>query len=449
MIADPPLLPSEIAVSRSDAIYMAHGYLTKVPVDAIIPFSETFTQPGDVVVDPFAGSGMTGVACAITGRRAILSDISVLGRHIGTNYINVVDPLALRDATRAGIAAARKRLPHLYSMPCSLCGRTAELVKATWSHDYACPRCGHAFSYSRALEAANWRSAISCPHCREPLRRRNLRRTGETMVLESVACRCSRRQIDQEPSGVEPPRFADLERWPDVPIDPNREMYRRSALRKHGLTSTAAFFSRRNLTALVALRDAIRNEPDPKLRDKLMFAFTAILPRASKRYQWSRQRPLNAQNQTYYVSAVFYAWNVFDLFERKVEAVIASDDLVRGDGPLFPRQIDVTYLNASAHALEHVESDSVDYVFTDPPFGSNIFYSDMSLFQEAWLGTLTDRQFEAVVATQTDSHLTAERYEILLTGALREAARILKPGGWLSMCSRIAGARSGESHSAP
>lgn len=32
---------------------------------------ESITEPGDVVLDPFAGSGSTGVACALLGRRFI------------------------------------------------------------------------------------------------------------------------------------------------------------------------------------------------------------------------------------------------------------------------------------------------------------------------------------------------------------------------------------------
>ena len=44
-----PPLPPEVSVRRSaDPIYMAHGYLTKVPVRAIIPFLEAFTKPGDL-----------------------------------------------------------------------------------------------------------------------------------------------------------------------------------------------------------------------------------------------------------------------------------------------------------------------------------------------------------------------------------------------------------------
>lgn len=425
-------LPAEVKVRRSDAIYMAHGYLTKVPVAGITPFIEAFTEPGDIVADPFAGSGMTGVAAVVTGRRAHLSDISVLGHHIGSNYVNIVDASALRQAGRQVLGTARDQVQGLYEVPCSRCGQPGELVKATWSQDYACGSCGASFTYYRALEEAGWRNAIRCGYCGTSLQRRNLRSVGETMVLESLASACSRTQVEQSPSGRVPPRFPGLEIWPDLPIGADREMYRRSALAKHALTSTARFFSVRNLTALVALHKAIVAVSDSRIRDKLLFAFTAILPRASKRYQWSRQRPLNAANQTYYVAAVYYEWNVFDLFGRKVEAAIASDDLIRG-GPLFAPTVDVTYDIASADDLRHLPDGSVDYIFTDPPFGSNIFYSDMNLFQEAWLGLVTDPAREAVIGTSVGNGSTGERYERILTRALQECARVLKTGGWLSM----------------
>src|SRR6266545_4229793 len=78
-------IPDEVAVKRSDPIYNAHAYLTKVPVTAIEPFIEAFTEPGDVVLDIYGGSGMTGVAAGMLGRRGEVRDISALGRHIGSN----------------------------------------------------------------------------------------------------------------------------------------------------------------------------------------------------------------------------------------------------------------------------------------------------------------------------------------------------------------------------
>src|SRR4051794_29482854 len=51
-------IPAEVAVKRSDPIYNAHAYLTKVPVAAIEPFIKAFSESGDVVLDIYAGSGM-------------------------------------------------------------------------------------------------------------------------------------------------------------------------------------------------------------------------------------------------------------------------------------------------------------------------------------------------------------------------------------------------------
>ena len=263
-------------------------------------------------------------------------------------------------------------------------------------------------------------------------------RTGEEPVLDAITCGCSRKQLEQPYTPpLSRPQTRDL-RWPDLPIEPHRQMYQASALGRHGLTSTAKFFSIRNLAVLAALKAEIERVDDPALRDKLLFAFTAILARASKRYQWSRQRPLNAANANYYVAAVFYEWNVFDLFGRKIDALVSADDWIRsrlGRGSLFEGEggTDVTYDLANAASLP-LPDDSVDYVFTDPPFGSNIFYADMSLFQEAWLGEITDWSLEAVVdRTSNGANRTADRYEALLTGALRECVRVLKPGGWISM----------------
>src|SRR5216684_3628989 len=89
-------LPETITAPRTDAVYNCHAYLTKVPIAAIQPFIETFTKPGEVVADIFAGSGMTGLAAAISGRQARLSDISVLGQHIATGYLTKISETELR-----------------------------------------------------------------------------------------------------------------------------------------------------------------------------------------------------------------------------------------------------------------------------------------------------------------------------------------------------------------
>ena len=109
----PIRLPDTITVPRTDPIYNCHTYLTKVPIGAIRPFIETFTKPGEVVVDFFAGSGMTGLAALTLNRRARLSDISVLGKHIAKGYLIDAPARDVRTVADQVMAAGPKGRGHL------------------------------------------------------------------------------------------------------------------------------------------------------------------------------------------------------------------------------------------------------------------------------------------------------------------------------------------------
>lgn len=433
-------LPETITAPRTDAIYNCHAYLTKVPVGAIEPFIETFSNPGEVVVDFFAGSGMTGLAALKLGRKAQLSDISILGRHIANGYLTEVTAMELRDAAAGVIEQAKKALGDLYMTKRATDGADLEMTRTVWSFTYVCPACAGVMVYFHYLSEKGG-PPQTCPSCSASFARRSWPQAKDVPVQVVVRGKDGK-LTEQDVSGfdlkvirkaLKDPRLKDV---PTLPIEKDREMYSRSGLGKRGLTETAKFFSPRNAIALLELWRAIGEIKNESLRQKLRFAFTAILPRASRRYQWSAKRPLNAQNQTYYIAPVYYEWNVFDLFGRKIEAAIRADEVLYGDSPLFRkwRSKDIVYSLASADKLSHLKNASVDYVFTDPPFGSNIFYSDMNLFHEAWLGEKTDYASEAVVhTTGKRKNGSAERYENLLQSAFTEAFRVLKPGRYMSV----------------
>src|ERR1035437_4377887 len=52
----------DVSVGKTDPLYKAHAYHTKVPHLAIVPSILHYTEPDDIVLDGFSGSGMTGVA---------------------------------------------------------------------------------------------------------------------------------------------------------------------------------------------------------------------------------------------------------------------------------------------------------------------------------------------------------------------------------------------------
>jgi 16S rRNA G966 N2-methylase RsmD len=433
-------LPETITAPRTDPIYNCHGYLTKVPVAAIEPFVEAFSAPGEVVADIFAGSGMTGLAAVRLGRNATLSDISVLGRHIARGYVANVNRERFQKVAEEAIAKAREAIGDLYATRRASDGEAVEMVRTVWSFTYVCPSCSAPLVFYRHLSAKG-APPKECPTCQAAFIRRNWKRDADVPV-ETVARNAQGRLVEQAVSEFDlemieeaagDPRQREV---PSLEIEEDREMFSRSGLGKAGMVRTSDFFSPRNAIALLELWRAVNSVKETALLQKLRFAFTAILPRASRRYQWSAQRPLNAQNQTYYIAPVYYEWNVFELFGRKIEAAIRADEELYGGKTLFSATGSeaLQYHLASAGKLAHLGNESVDYVFTDPPFGSNIFYSDMNLFHEAWLGEVTDYASEAVVhTTGRRKNGAVERYEALLRSAFSEAFRVLKPGRYMSI----------------
>ena len=104
-------MTDNIKGGKGSVFYRAHSYHTKVPVEGLIQLVEYYTDPGDVVLDPFCGSGQTGVAAVLTGRHAVLSDLSPAAVHIARGYTGASQPRSLpagriRATRRARAAGA-------------------------------------------------------------------------------------------------------------------------------------------------------------------------------------------------------------------------------------------------------------------------------------------------------------------------------------------------------
>ena len=233
-------LPETIRVARTDPIYNCHGYLTKVLIGAIQPFIETFTEPGEVVVDFFAGSGMTGLAALMLNRRARLSDISVLGKHIATGYLMDVPARDVRAAAERVMAVARKALGTLYATRRCSDGATVEMIRTIWSFTYRCPSCGDEMVFYQALNA---RGGVPqrCPACGGPFVRRRWPR-GEDVPVEVVVQGENGRQVGQDVCETDRLRMRGavndrrLRKVPSLRIGEDREMFSRSGLGRSGMT---------------------------------------------------------------------------------------------------------------------------------------------------------------------------------------------------------------------
>lgn len=423
----------EVRAGKNTTSYRAHSYHTKVPPEAVATLIQHYTSAGALVLDPFCGSGMTGVAALHTGRNALLSDLSPAAVHIARNYTTPCDPTALRNAIARVAAACEPTMRWLYGSG----SRTVEYT--VWSDVFECPECGQDLIYwsaARDERTGTVRDEVICDRCDGRFDKRQLSWRGERPVQTNTSLVDARRSRDAHeptPSEVELIARADattIPYWlPSVGFDRTREMWR-AGHTAAGISSVQNFYTKRNLHALGCLRHHLFQEPDERIRNALLFAFTAIANRASKRYQWNAKRPTNVMTGTLYVSSLRYEWNVWSLFQRK------SSDVVRYFEQLGAPVSRCETLKASATRLSHIPDACIDYVFMDPPFGSNIFYADSSLLWDAWLGTLTDESLELVVnkhRSPQDGGKTLARYGELMAEAFAEVRRVLKPGAYATL----------------
>src|SRR4051812_5195643 len=65
-----------ITTTKATAIYNMHTYWSKKPHDAIQRYIRHYTSPGELVLDPFCGSGTTALAALLEKRCAIAIDRS-------------------------------------------------------------------------------------------------------------------------------------------------------------------------------------------------------------------------------------------------------------------------------------------------------------------------------------------------------------------------------------
>jgi hypothetical protein len=162
-----------------------------VPPQGITPYIEHYTEPGDLVLDPFCGSGMTGVAALMTGRHAILNDLSPAAVHIARNYCTPVDVVALRQEFERIKAAVKEEFDWLYGTTCDRCGGPATIQYTIWSDVFECGRCGGELVLWELVVdpvSGKVRESFTCPACGLLQSKKGLNRLSAIPVLTSYSC---------------------------------------------------------------------------------------------------------------------------------------------------------------------------------------------------------------------------------------------------------------------
>jgi DNA modification methylase len=478
---------ADVSEGKNDPIYNAHSYHTKVPHKAIMRYILHYTNPGDVILDSFCGTGMMGVAAKLCGDRVtveslgykvlpngavlekkekvedgsfkwelfsklgpripVLNDLSPAASFIARNYNSSINSIEFLTEAESLIALVEAQYGWMYEVDI---GEEQAVVNYTvWSDVFFCDSCQSdvIFFDARIIDGASSKAAgFLCENCGCELSKTKSEQQTETAyafngelvtrlkkVPVLIDCTLgSGKRIQKE---VDASDYKVLEKInsielpfssPDKAYDKGREQYKRDALHLRGIETASDFYTRRNLIILSELWIAAKK--NDKYSNALCFLFTSIQWLASNMYR-HRDGGGGGQQGKLTIPSLIREKNAFHLARDKLKDILKIyNALSKCDSPSLINVGDATLPNTSQ--LKEV----LDYIFIDPPFGGNIFYTDLNSIWEGWLKVHTNDLTEAVIhKVQKVAAKELSDYGLLMKQSLKSSYRLLKPGRWITV----------------
>lgn len=321
--------------------YGVHPYFTKQVWNVVQEYIKNFSQKGDLILDPFGGSGITAIEAIVLNRKAIHIDINPLSIFW---VQTLAQPIALNELGDAytTIAAEYQRLAP----------KTESTIK-------------------------------------------------EALVKYSY------------PKGIRLPIDSDVE-------------------------SIEQLFSDKQLAELALLKYLIMDLTAGTIRDHLLLMFSGLLNKINLTYHASKGRSAGRGNSSvfayyrYRIAPNPASIDVMRYFRSRYNKVRAAKKELTSFFTTDSIQ-NLHVYQGTATDLTDIDSESVDYVYTDPSYGAKIQYLDLSTMWLAWLDLPVsdfDRQQEIIEGGRLEK--TKDEYSDLMSKSIRELYRVLKYDRWMS-----------------
>ncbi|MBI3123692.1 MAG: type I restriction enzyme HsdR N-terminal domain-containing protein [Ignavibacteriales bacterium] len=338
-----PLL-DEIPVKKRQAKrhFGVHGYFTKQSWNVVAEYIKNFSKPGDLVLDPFGGSGVTPIEAMMNNRKAISVDLNPMAVFIVQSLIAPVRQEEFAEAY--------------------------EKVKIEYEK-------------------------------KEPKTKTEIE---DTLLKYSY------------------PKSNILPKGSDV-------------------ATVEKLFSKKQLAQLSLLKSIIKKTKNENVKSTLLLMFSGIITKANLTYHTgntaTRDGQGNASAFQYYRYRIapepkdIDVMTYFDLRFKKLSEAKKEMSYYINEKTIK----DVEIVKGTATDLGWIPKESVDYIYTDPPYGKKIPYLDLSVMWNAWLDlevTKKDRKLEAIEGGGENK--SKKEYNELIAQSIKEMYRVLKYDRWLS-----------------
>lgn len=453
-------------------VYKMHKYFARRPHNVFRSLIEAYTQPGNIVLDCFCGGGVTLFEGLASGRKVVAVDVNPLATFISDCQTTVVPLAEYSKITGEVLTDVQHLTEQFYTTHCRECG---ERVSVRWyelAYRVRCNECGKETSLANANKLLVDDKVVNgqyrCQHCASVFTAVNAPRSGYDLL--SVTYRCTHGAGRQTVPPTEydvalmlrfEQNFEELIKahalwYPQDEIPAQWDRQQEDCLHRKSIHRFADLFTRRSLffnAYVLKCFQQYREAVAPDVYKILLFTFSAIIRYTNNMTfstgNWMGGRPIAWAKHAYWIPNQFVEVNPLEYVEKRRSAILSGlkyqqqhlkrakrardfAQLERGEG---------THLvwTADANRLA-LPDDSVDAIITDPPYGSNVQYGELSHYWLVWLrhelgldDVLFQLDDEIVVNRQTRSpaHKSYADYFHGLKSVFAEGYRVLKPGGVL------------------
>jgi len=319
----------------------AHPYFTRQAWKVVQEYIKHFSQPNDLILDPFGGSGVTAIEAQVLGRRSVHIDINPLSVFIVKNLSQPVD----------------------FNLLASEFSR----IKVDFSKNVP---------------------------------------TTESQIAEALT-------KYPYPKDIALPRDADV-----------------------GFVEE--LFTPKQLAQLAFLKHLIQTVKDEAVHGSLILMFSGLLNKINLTYHTSSKQTIGQGDSgifkyyRYRVAPKPIDLDILHYFQSRYDKVLkAKKELklfVNSDN--FSR---MTIEKGTATQLQNIENETVDYIYTDPPYGKKIQYLDLSIMWNSWLDLpVTDEDYNLEAIEGGKLNKSKDDYSDLLGQSIEEMFRVLKFNRWMS-----------------
>lgn len=379
-----------MSIEKTAPRYFMHKYWGKKPASGISPLIDKYSEPGDTIIDPFSGYGVFCCEAYLKNRNVIVNDLNPIANFIAHNLFS-------KDVNISTVK--------------DLWGKIKNELSSYINQWYLITIDGKSYLPVSILRS---KDGLPLQFTYKDGKKTSIKDIPETIAKEF--CNYENHYI--------------IEDWyPVVNIIENSRISARPNMAIKDL------FTKRTLACHAKLLSLIEKYATGEIRDLFMIAFTANLANCSRLVPPIKSRGSLSQGAWmtgFYISETYIENNVLHYYENRIKkAIKGKEDFFKA---LSEKNIQSNFRITNFDAKDiKLPDNSVDYVFTDPPYGDSVPYFEQSVIWNSWLKVEPDYHKEIVISDSNQRKKNIEAFENDINAAFSEIRRILKDNRYFSL----------------